>query len=76
MAVKLPPGWVHTPSKPATRCFECGHCEPVKHGSLRSPDGREWPLVGNSGATQERDMVLAIIGANPDTTKEGTTDAT
>lgn len=57
----LPEGWVHVPTKPETRCDSCGHTEPARPGTLRAPDGRSWPLIGNSGKGQERQMVKAII---------------
>lgn len=64
MASDLPAGWEHTPTVPAKSCSHCGHEEPAKPGTLRSPAGREWPLVGNRGPSQERQMVRAIVTAN------------
>lgn len=62
--LKLPCGWRYTPSEKAKTCAECGHTQPEKPGSLVSPSGREWPLIGNSGPRQEREMVEAIVAAN------------
>ena len=67
-AAKLPDGWTYTPTDFGTlngkRCATCGHIATPVEGRLRSPSGREWPLVGNRSAAAERQMVLAIIEAN------------
>ena len=64
----LPEGWRYTPTDFGTlngvRCPTCGHIAQPVEGSLRSPSGREWPLVGNRTPAAERQMVRAIVEAN------------
>lgn len=64
MALKLPPGWKHTPTVQAWTCKACDTQHPQRPGTLRSPEGREWPLIGNGSDAKEREMVKAIIAAN------------
>lgn len=67
----VPEGWVYFPSEPESHCEVCGHTKPALAGRLRREvDGREWPLIGNRSAKQDREMVEAIVAGNPPLTKE------
>lgn len=68
--MKLPEGWKYTPSRKASKCVCCGDTIPEMPGTLRSPSGQVWPLIGNSGPTQEEAMVRAIIDANTTTERK------
>lgn len=62
----LPEGWDYTPTRKASSPKTKGDRLPDVPGTLRRrADGRTWPLIGNSSASQERKMVEAIIDANP-----------
>lgn len=61
---QVPEGWVYDRTRPEQTCVACGHVIALRPGTLRSPSGREWPLVGNRSQAQERRMVAAIIEAH------------
>ena len=60
----LPDGWTYVPRVPPKVCPTCRHVEPQRDGSLTSPSGRRWPLVGNKSDALEREMVTAVIEAH------------
>jgi hypothetical protein len=65
MSLQLPEGWQYRATTFAEPpCPACGHRQDGEPGALRSPSGRQWPLIGNKSLTAERRMVEAIVEAH------------